>query len=95
MLKHGEVNLLNIHGLRKLEHCPPHFECVQFNSFTDEKQITDWIYENLVGRFYVGFKDVFEDNKVSHRCMIAAFEVPSEASYFSLLLPQINPENIY
>ena len=54
MLKHGEPNPLNVFGLRKLDHCPPHFERVVFDIKTSEKQITDWIHENLSGRFYLG-----------------------------------------
>ena len=95
MLKHGEVNPLNVHGLRRLEHCPPHFERVQFDPHVNDKTVSDWIYENLAGRFYVGHTDVGQDSKPLRRQMIAAFELASEASYFSLFLPQINPEVSY
>lgn len=90
MLKHGEVNPLNVFGLRRLDHCPPHFECVRFDPYVQEKHVSDWVYANLVGRFYVGFVDQSQDNKLVNRQMIVAFELPSEASYFSLFLPQIN-----
>lgn len=89
MLKHGETNPLNIHGLRRLDHCPPHFEVVQFDNYVGDKDISDWIYENLAGRFYVGTRDVVID-LATHRQMIVGFELPSEASYFSLFLPQLN-----
>jgi len=85
LLKHGEVNPLNVHGLRQLTHCPPHFERVQFISYMSDKDIADWIFENLQGRFYIGTVDILQE-----RYVIAAFELASEASYFSLLLPQIN-----
>ena len=94
MLKHGEVNPLNVHGLRKLEHCPPHFECVQFNPYVNDKTVSDWIYENLSGRFYVGYRDT-NSGRTVERQMVVAFELSSEASYFSLFLPQINPEVSY
>ena len=93
MLKHGEVNPLNVFGLRKLDHCPPHFECVLFDSYVTEKQVSDWIYENLTGRFYVGYKDIINNNKSLtqfQRQMNVGFEVHTESSYFSLFLPQIN-----
>lgn len=90
MLKHGEVNPLNVFGLRKLEHCPPHFEQVTFSPYVNEKHVSDWIYENLAGRFYVGYRDIPTD-RTSERHIVAAFEQASEASYFSLFLPQINP----
>ena len=91
MLKHGEVNPLNVFGLRQLTHCPPHFERVQFDLSSSEKDITDWIYENLQGRFYIGSVDVRQpDNRPTFRQALVAFEQASEASYFSLFLPQIN-----
>lgn len=92
MLKHGEVNPLNVFGLRKLDHCPPHFEQVVFNNYVKELDIANWIYENLEGRFYIGFRDIKEtDSSKYQRQMLVAFELAREASYFSLLLPQINP----
>lgn len=78
-------------GLRELRHCPPHFERVQFNLYTTEKTITDWIYENLSGRFYAGRVDTLnESTNTTSRQHLIAFEYPSEASYFSLFLPEIN-----
>jgi hypothetical protein len=87
MLKYGEVNPLNVHGLREVEHCPPHFTVANIHLSTGVTQIKNWIWENLQGRFYIG-NTVFEPsigNTVS-----VAFEIPGEASYFALSLPQIN-----
>lgn len=96
MLKHGEVNPLNVHGLRELSWCPPHFECVQFDLYTSAKDITDWIYENLEGRFYMGQIDIRETmTSPTHRKTLVAFEHPGEASYFSLYLTQINNYNTF
>ena len=95
MLKHGEVNPLNVSGLRKLEHCPPHFERVLFDIRSTQKQITDWIYENLEGRFWIG--DAYSSKSDNSRAMsiekCAAFERHSEASYFSLMLDTVNLPN--
>ncbi len=94
MLKHGEVNPLNVHGLRRLEWCPPHFECVHFEPRLGEKEFVDWIYENLEGRFYFGQVDVRESiTSPSHRKNLVGFESPGEASFFSLQLEQIVAEN--
>jgi hypothetical protein len=92
MLKHGEVNPLNVHGFRELSHCPPHFERVQFDLYVDAKSITSWIYENLEGRFHIGQVTVSQSDtaKPSFMQTLVAFEMPGEASYFSLCLPQIN-----
>lgn len=86
MLKHGEINPLNVAGLRELPHCPPHFCRVAFDLATKEKNIKDWVYENLQGRFWSG--NVYNENSKIQHCI--AFEIHSEASYFSLFLDQIN-----
>lgn len=84
MLKHGEINPLNVHGLRRVStHCPPHFVRVVFTSTStsNQKKITDWIWENLHGRFYLA-----EDQQSN---TIAAFELPDESTFFSLTLSTI------
>lgn len=93
MLKHGEVNPLNVFGLRQLENCPPHFEKVMFDLRVGAKQITDWIYENLESRFWFG--DIYYPTEGGSITMsaCAAFESNAEASYFALMLDQINTYN--
>ena len=94
MLTHNEVNPLAVFGLRRVEHCPPHFTQVLFDTYTNEKVFTDWIYSHLTGRFYYGDWYQMENNKNSMtRC--AAFEEPGEASYFSLVLDTINRIEVY
>lgn len=90
MLKYGEVNPLNVHGLRQLDWCPPHFEQVKFESYVSDTNLSSWIYENLASRFYIGYDDT--NNK---RQVVVAFESPGEASYFSLCLSQINTQPYY
>jgi hypothetical protein len=93
MLKHNEVNPLSVFGLRRVEHCPPHFTTFLFDSYVSEKVISDYIYEHLTGRFYLGdcFNEV-DGTKTSQK--MAAFELASEASYFSLVLNTINNQNV-
>ncbi len=90
MLKHLEPNPLNIHGLRQLSHCPPHFTSVVFDLAVQDKDLIDWLYENLEGRFYSGQIDVKQESGKYSRQHCIAFELASEASYFALFLPQIN-----
>lgn len=90
MFKSGEVNPLNVFGLRRLNFCPNHFEIVQFSLYTNEKIITDWIFENLSGRFYVGDKLFLDESKKPTIEKVAGFERALEASYFALLLSTIN-----
>ncbi|HET8688710.1 MAG TPA: hypothetical protein VFM18_19005 [Methanosarcina sp.] len=90
MLKYREVNPLAVFGLRELEHCPPHFIRVGFDLRTDEKNITDWVWSNLDGRFWYGdwYSKAENDRVVMQKCI--AFEEPGEASMFCLILDQIN-----
>ena len=89
MIKHGEINPLNVFGLRQMGHCPPHFEKVTFDRSTSEKNIINWIYENLSGRFWYGYiGSANHRDGVVTNCV--AFEVKSEASYFTLMLDTFN-----
>ena len=90
-----QPNPLNTFGLRELEHCPPHFYAVDFGISTAEKRLRDWIWENLQGRFYFGDAySINRDSSSNKKYVImnkqAAFEVHSEASYFALVLPELN-----
>ena len=100
MLKYGEVNPLAVFGLRRITILPPHFERFIFDCQSGkEKEIVDWVWENLQGRFY--FNDYFTataagqvvSSKVSMQ-KVMAFEDPAEASYFGLMLPTINSSSI-
>ena len=86
-LKDGTVNPLAVAGLRRVDFCPPHFTKFPFNMITTEKVILDWLYENLEGRFYLG-KGVSSDETGLSECI--GFELHEEASYFALILSQIN-----
>jgi len=91
MLKHNEVNALSVFGLRRVDHCPAHFTQFAFDLQASDKTVTDWIYENLAGRFYYGDRYFVHgvNGKVGmNKCV--AFELPGEASYFALQLDTIN-----
>jgi hypothetical protein len=90
MLKHGEPNPLNVFGMRRLEHSPPHFTLVSFNLRADPKRISDWIYEHLEGRFWFGDHYLMSDDGKVGFCKAVSFEIAAEASYFGLVLNQIN-----
>lgn len=97
MLKHNEVNPLSVFGLRQLDFLPPHFTVVKFNISTTEKSITDWIWTNLSGRFYIGDSYHNGDGKNTpiHMEKVVGFELPGEASYFSLILDTINTHDFW
>lgn len=90
MLKYGEINPLAVFGLRELEHCPPHFTVVDFDIRTSEKTITDWIWSNLTGRFWMGDYYFKTDSGSVSMNKRVGFEIPGEATMFTLILDQIN-----
>jgi hypothetical protein len=90
MLRYGEVNPLAVFGLRRVDHCPPHFTKVEFDNRVSAKDISDWIYTHLDGRFYLGDRYIPNDSNTINMVKCAAFEVSGEASYFALQLDQIN-----
>lgn len=91
MIKMGEVNPLSVFGIRQLNHSPPHFTVVDFDLRVQEKTITDWIWTNTCGRFYIGDHYYESENSgYMNMCKRVSFELPAEASYFSLLLNTIN-----
>jgi hypothetical protein len=93
MLRDGTPNVLTVHGLREVESCPPHFTKVPFSLNGNKKDYTDWIWENLEGRFW--FDDLYYINDSGNMEMsaCAAFEIPGEASMFALCLSQITADN--
>lgn len=95
MLKYKQPNPLNVFGLRQLEQCPPHFTIITFNLISSPKKITDWIYENLEGRFWIGDHYFKSEQGSIHSQKSVGFELASEASYFALMLDQINTAIYY
>lgn len=89
MIANKEPNPLTVHGLRELDHCPPHFVKVNFELRINRKQVIDWIWENFEGRFWFG--DLYYLTEAGNCGMTtcAAFEIPGEASMFALCLDQI------
>jgi len=90
MLKYKEPNSLAVLNIRRLEFCPVHFQKMTFDLYVTNKDISDWLYENTDGRFYFG--QIVNDKQLTY-CV--GFENHSEASYFALMLPQINKPIIY
>jgi hypothetical protein len=91
MLRNGSANPLSVHGLRELDHCPPHFVKVQFVLRSAyPKVITDWIWENFEGRFWYGEEYFVNDSGRVEFNNCVGFELPGEASMFALCLDQIN-----
>jgi len=86
----SEANPLAVWGLRRLEHRPVHFTSVDFDVKCPEKDISDWIWNNLSGRFWFGDTYAHTPGGSISVCKRAAFELGSEASVFGLMLDTIN-----
>ena len=86
------INPLDVFNLRQLDYCPPHFHLVKFDLRASVRDIENWIYEHLSGRFYIGnYVTVDSDSSKSMALQkVVAFELHEEASYFGLFLPNIN-----
>lgn len=82
MLKQHEPNPLAVFNMRRVDFCPPHFQKFSFDLVTLEKTILDWVHENTEGRFYYS-----KDNNFR---VCLGFENHFEASYFALMLSEIN-----
>ena len=86
MLKHGIINPLNALEIRRLDFCPPHFTPVTLDGlYCDIKDIDDWIYINLEGRYSISSISVANQQQIE-----VGFENPAEASMFGLVINQIN-----
>lgn len=84
MLANYEANPLNVHGLREMSFCPPHFTKVSMEgSYIFPITVRNWLYQNLEGRFYMHM----ESGRQS--IIFIAFEISGEASYFALMRDQI------
>lgn len=95
MLRNLEANPLTVHGLREVDHCPPHFVQVRFDLRQSYKHISDWIWENFEGRFWLGDLYYLTETGSHSMSACAAFEIPGEASMFSLCLDQIQNFSTY
>lgn len=95
----GDVNLLDVHGMRRVDHNPPHFKSIVLDKKIPPKFLTDWIYLNLSGRFYLS--DYVSIDEINHRVknvnqlytacqsMLVSFEDESELTYLCLSLDNI------
>jgi hypothetical protein len=89
-VKLKDPNPLDVLSKRRVAYCPPHFETTNVNkSYNLENAISEWIIENLKGRFYIGNNvDLDKSNNVKSVYTIG-FENASEMSYFMLACPHL------
>jgi hypothetical protein len=90
-LKAGKVNPLNVLGVRRTSFPAQHFHYISIPKYTPtlHRTISDWIYNNLNGRFYIGQAVDLVDNTIVFVTKIG-FEQEKEVSYFKLACPHIS-----
>lgn len=78
MMKESEF--LELRRLRQLEFYSPHLTAVDATPYRRyEKRISDWIWTNTSGRFWIG--DHYSDREWR---FLVCFEVPYESTFFTL-----------
>ena len=95
MLSEGDINPLNVFGLRELNYIPPHFTKFYFTLRASEKDIKDWVYSRLEGRFcltqeHAPGRETHQNKDKFYLSNCIGFENPAESAYFALMLDQIN-----
>lgn len=87
-LKNGKVNALNALDLRKVSFPAHHFHYTNLVKYTPayQKQIDNWIYNNLNSRYYVGQALDLVDNSIVYVTKVG-FEQEKELSFFKLACP--------
>lgn len=87
---------------RQVSHCPPHFIKVpvhaadgslssmlsSLNNLSVQQRVRNHLHENIENRFYIGY-DSKQKGGMMVETLTAAFEDPSDATYFSLVLQSL------
>lgn len=89
-MKEFNINPLNVIGERRLECLLPHIEPVFLDqlNFTNRHRISEWIEENLSGRYYIGYINRLFDNRIITQ-EIVGFEDTYESTIFLLKCPYL------
>jgi hypothetical protein len=76
----NEAEFITLKRSRQLESCSSHLTLVDVSAHQrQKKQISDWIWSNLQGRFWIG--DLYRNRRWG---FYVGFEQEYEASYFAL-----------
>jgi hypothetical protein len=83
-LLRGTINPLNVLGLRKLSHIPPHFAKMTSRNVDKIDVIDIWIYTRLDSRYCVKKSYILDQDKKMVEVVEIGIEEPRELSMFSL-----------
>lgn len=76
-----DINLIEWHSNREVPYAPRHFI---YTRAPVTPESIDWIKNNLVGRYSLVNQSQYINDKQGYSLMIAAFEDPSEATFYEL-----------
>lgn len=83
-LNRGEVNALNVLGLRKLSFIPKHFSKISLENNIDIKLLGQWIEFNLNSRYAIQTNLGLDDNRKMVSIIEVGFEDPKELTIFTI-----------
>jgi hypothetical protein len=90
-LKRGEVNPLNVLGMRRLDFIPKHFATIVLKiPVNNIKMLDQWISHNLNSRYAIKTTFTLDENKKLIEAREIGMEDPKELTMFSLGCPYIN-----
>lgn len=88
MAKTKQINPLGILGMRRVDFCPPHFSTTNLPKiYNIEKAISEWIDDNLNGRYFIGSNIVLDEKDSMKIVYTVGFEENKELSFFMLACP--------
>jgi hypothetical protein len=87
-LRAGKVNPLNVLDLRRVRFPAHHFHYTIIERYQPAliKQLNEWIYLNMNGRYYIGQGLSLINNQFMYTTKLG-FEQEKELSYFKLACP--------
>jgi hypothetical protein len=83
----GRINPMNVLGLRRLKHIPPHFAKMTSRNIEKIDLIDSWIYTRLDGRYCIKKSYILDSNKKLTETVEIGMEDPKELSMLGLGCP--------
>mgnify|MGYP003352730807 CR=1 FL=1 len=83
-LVRGRVNPLNVLGLRRLSHIPPHFAKMSTTKVDRFEQLDTWIYARLDSRYCIKKAYILDQSKKLVEVLEIGVEDPKELSMLTL-----------
>jgi len=89
-LKRGDINILGILGLRKLDWIPEHFTRIHVSPYIDLRLLEQWIEYNLNSRYGLRKTMIVNSEKKLVEVLEIGLEDSKEISMITLACPLIS-----